>query len=94
MIGRAKTEEYFNSSWLITIIVDEDRVGLMNKLRENSIESAQVHYRNDRYSVFNGRRNDLKNMDEIEDNYLVLPLHTRITEDHVLKICNIINEGW
>jgi perosamine synthetase len=94
LIGLSQTEEYFNSAWLVTIIVDKDRVGLMNRLRDNNIESAQVHYRNDRYSVFNGRKADLPNMDNLEDRYLVLPLHTRINEDHVKDICNIINAGW
>jgi dTDP-4-amino-4,6-dideoxygalactose transaminase len=66
----------------------------MKKLRDNGVESAQVHYRNDRYSIFGGRRSDLPMMDEIEDNYLVLPLHTKIGAEHVDKICNIINSGW
>jgi RNA polymerase primary sigma factor len=29
-----------------------DRIPLMKMLRKNGVESAQVHYRNDRYSVF------------------------------------------
>lgn len=93
LIGKSKTGDYYNSAWLATIIV-ENRIGLMNKLRENKIESAQVHYRNDRYTVFGGRRADLPNMDYLEDRYLVLPLHTRMSITDVQKICNVINEGW
>ena len=88
------TNDYFTSAWLLTIIVDGDRVGLMKKLRDHGIESGQVHYRNDRYSVLGGRRDDLPNMDDVEDRYLVLPLHPRVRADDVKKICSLINEGW
>jgi perosamine synthetase len=91
LVGKSEDNKYFNSSWLATIIVEEDRLGLMRKLRENGIESAQVHYRNDRYSIFGGRRSDLPNMDLIEDKYLVLPLHTKIGHEKVRVICEIIN---
>jgi len=94
IIGKSSTEEYFNSAWLITIIVDSNRVELMKKLRECGIESAQVHYRNDRYSVFGGRRTDLTNMDDLEERYLVLPLHLRMTQEHIIQICDVINAGW
>ena len=94
IIGQASTEEYFNSSWLLTICVERDRIGLMEKLRSHNIEAAQVHYRNDRYSIFGERRSDLPNMDAMENYYLVLPLHTRVTISDVEKICQVINQGW
>lgn len=94
LIGFAKTDKYFNSAWLATILVEGDRVGLMNILRENKIESAQVHYRNDRYSIFSDSKSFLKNMDAIEDRYLVLPLHTRMSPDDVATICDVLNSGW
>lgn len=82
-----------HAAWLCTVIA-ENRYNLQIKLRRNKIESNQVHYRNDRYSIFGGRRKDLSNMDGIEDKYLVLPLHTRMTVDDVMKICRIIKSGW
>jgi perosamine synthetase len=82
-----------HAAWIFTIIA-ENRRELQAKLRSNGIESNQVHYRNDRYTVFGGRRDNLPNMDAIEDNYLVLPLHTKITFDHVDKICDVIRSGW
>ena len=80
--------------WLLTLIVDKDRVGLMRKLREHGIESSQVHYRNDRYAIFGGRRSDLPMMDALEDRYLVLPLHLNMTVETVKRICNLVNSGW
>lgn len=82
-----------HAAWIFTILA-EKRCELQEKLRSYNIESNQVHYRNDRYTVFGGRRDDLPNMDAVEDNYLVLPLHTKITFDHVDKICDVIKSGW
>tara|TARA_B100001250_G_C19782718_1_gene782611 strand:+ start:810 stop:1964 length:1155 start_codon:yes stop_codon:yes gene_type:complete len=93
IIGKSKTKEYFNSAWLITILLKEGkRLQIMKKLRKKNIESAQVHYRNDRYSIFGGRRNDLPNMDKIENQYLVLPLHPRISLKQAKYICDVINQ--
>ena len=77
--------------WLCTLLVKKGRISLMEKLRINGVESAQVHYRNDRYSVFNGRKNDLPKMDSLEEKYIVIPLHHKVSEKSSLKICDIIN---
>jgi dTDP-4-amino-4,6-dideoxygalactose transaminase len=82
-----------HAAWMCTITA-EDRPGLQKKLRENNIESSQVHYRNDRYSIFGGRRKDLPNMDAIEDKYLVLPLHTKMSVDDVKRIAGVLKSGW
>ncbi|MBF0544786.1 MAG: DegT/DnrJ/EryC1/StrS family aminotransferase [Candidatus Riflebacteria bacterium] len=80
--------------WLLTVLVEGDRVGLMDKLREQKIESAQVHFRNDRYSIFGQRRKDLPVMDELEHRYLVLPSHPRVTLEQVDKVCSVVKSGW
>jgi perosamine synthetase len=82
-----------HAAWLCTVLV-ERRTDLMKKLRAQKIESAQVHYRNDRYTVFGGRRNDLPNMDLTEEKYLVLPLHLRMTLQDVETIGKVIKSGW
>jgi len=82
-----------HAAWLCTVAVD-NRFELQKKLRENRIESNQVHYRNDRYSVLGGRQSNLPNMDAIEDKYLVLPLHTKMTVEDAIKVCNVIRSGW
>jgi dTDP-4-amino-4,6-dideoxygalactose transaminase len=81
-----------NACWMITIIVNK-RERLVEKLRFNKIESAQVHYRNDRYTILGGRKK-FTNMDSIEDNYLVLPLHTKMSINDVERVCEVINSGW
>ena len=88
-------EDREHAAWLFTIIVD-DRFRLQEKLRENKIESNQVHFRNDRYSIFNDFTSgkEFPNMDKIEDKYLVLPLHTMMNEDDVRRVCKVIKSGW
>ena len=78
--------------WLCTIIVENGRIDLMKNLREKGVETAQVHYRNDRYSVFGSRKKDLPNMDYLEDKYLVLPIHHKISINQAMEICKYINE--
>ena len=63
------------------------------KLRSRRIESAQTHFRNDRYSVF-GCNEPFPAMDSIDDKYLVLPLHTKMTLEQVDRICEVLKEGW
>ena len=82
-----------HAAWLCTVLADR-RPDLMKKLREFKIESSQVHYRNDRYTVFGGRRSDLPNMDFVEDKYLVLPLHLKMKIEDVQYIGKVIRSGW
>ena len=84
-----------HGAWLFTIYA-RDRYGLQSKLAENKIESNQMHFRNDRYTIFKKFTDGLKfpNMDKIEDDYLVLPLHHKMTADDVSRVCETINEGW
>ena len=88
-----KREDRVHAAWLSTIIVDKRR-DLQKKLSSFGIESNQVHYRNDRYSIFGERRENLPNMDSIEDNYLVLPLHTKMNTADVEKVVSVIKSGW
>ncbi|MCL6103675.1 MAG: DegT/DnrJ/EryC1/StrS family aminotransferase [Bacteroidetes bacterium] len=92
LIGTGLTDRT-HASWLCTVLV-EKRHDLMNKLRSFKIESSQVHYRNDRYTVFGGRRSDLPNMDMVEDKYLVLPLHGKMKPTDVEYISKVIKSGW
>ena len=84
-----------HAAWLFTVLV-EDRYKLQQKLRDNGIESNQVHFRNDRYSIFKEFTEGkvFPNMDKVEDNYLVLPLHVRMTLEDVKRVCDVIKLGW
>jgi perosamine synthetase len=92
LIGASHTDRT-HAAWLCTAIV-EKRVDFMNYLRSHKIESSQVHYRNDRYTVLGGRRHDLPNMDAVEDSYIVLPLNNHLTPEQIGFVCDTIRRGW
>lgn len=87
-------EDREHAAWLLTAEVD-NREDFMRHLRKYNIESSQVHYRNDRYSIFGGRdEGKFKKMDEMEERYIVLPLHAKVTEADVKYIADVIKLGW
>ena len=73
--------------------IDWKKNYLQKKLREKNIETNQVHFRNDKYSIFKKfiKNQKFKNMDKIEDQYLVLPIHTKVSAKDAEYICKLIN---
>lgn len=93
VIGSEYTDRE-HAAWLLTAEVD-NRESLMKHLRSHNIESAQVHYRNDRYSIFGGRTiGQFPKMDAIEERYIVLPLHAKVTVEDVYYIAHVLKKGW
>jgi len=85
-----------NSYWLCTIIL-KNRIFLQKELRKFNIESNQVHFRNDRYQIFKKfiKGTKFPHMDSIQDKYLVIPLHNKISikdanfiTDRIIEILN------
>ena len=67
---------------------------LQKKLRQSNIETNQVHFRNDRYSIFKKfvKNKKFPNMDSVEKKYLVLPVHTKMSfsdANYVVKKVNL-----
>ena len=88
----SETNNVKHSNWLYTIIL-EKKDFLQKKLREHLVESNQVHFRNDKYSIFKKfiKNKKFPNMDKIENNYLVLPIHTKMKVNDAKKIAKLIN---
>ena len=84
-----------HGAWLFTILVD-NRSELQNKLKSVGIESNQMHFRNDRYTIFKDywEGKVFPNMDKVENKYLVLPLHHKLSEEDVRKVCSELIGGW
>ena len=82
-----------NSHWLCTIITNK-REFLQKKLRNLNIETNQVHFRNDRYTIFDKFIKDKQfpNMDIYENKYLVLPLNHKISSKDAYYISHNINK--
>jgi perosamine synthetase len=76
--------------WFASMIV-EDREALRDYLKERGIETGVYHYRNDKYTVFGGRIS-LPKMDEIEEKYMILPIHHKISVADVEYIGKMIAE--
>tara|TARA_B100000795_G_scaffold54898_1_gene35966 strand:- start:855 stop:2006 length:1152 start_codon:yes stop_codon:yes gene_type:complete len=87
------TGEFTHSTWLFTIVTDKKDY-LQKKLRLAKIESNQVHFRNDRYSIFKNfiKNKRFPNMDFIEKKYLVLPVHTKMTIADAHYVANMVNK--
>jgi len=84
-----------HASWLFTVLVD-NRYELQRKLTEKGIESNQMHFRNDRYSIFKDSWKDetFSNMDSVENKYLVLPLNHKMSQSDVTRVCSELKGGW
>ena len=88
-----ETGKFTHSTWLFTIITDKKDY-LQKKLRLAKIESNQVHFRNDRYSIFKNfvKNKRFPNMDFVEKKYLVLPVHTKMTIADAHYVANMVNK--
>jgi|TARA_B100000497_G_scaffold47299_1_gene54672 perosamine synthetase len=82
-----------HGAWLFTISLN-NKDFVQKKLREHFIETNQVHFRNDRYSIFKKfvKGKKFPNMDYLENRYLVLPLHHKVSVQNVKYICKVINK--
>ena len=82
-----------HACWLFTII-SENKDKIQKKLRERKIETNQVHFRNDKYSIFKkfSKNYNFPNMNQIEDQYLVLPIHHKVSESKAKYIAETINK--
>ncbi len=84
----------FESSHALFGVMVERRDDFCRAMRGRGIETNVVQLRNDIYSVFGGKRQDLPNMNAIEDKYTYLPIHTNLTIEDVQEICMEIQKGW
>jgi dTDP-4-amino-4,6-dideoxygalactose transaminase len=78
--------------WLFTILSPYKDL-LQKKLSHYKIESNQVHFRNDRYSIFKRyiKNKKFPNMQKLQNQYLVLPMHTKMSVSDAEKISKVIN---
>ena len=78
--------------WLFTILSPYKDL-IQKKLRDKNIETNQVHFRNDRYKIFEkfSKNKHFKNMDKIQNQYLVLPVHTNMSTKDAIYISKEIN---
>jgi dTDP-4-amino-4,6-dideoxygalactose transaminase len=76
--------------WRAFILANR-REELQARLKEAGIDSAVYDGRNDVHTVFGGRQK-LPNMDRLESQYLLLPLHTGVSMADVQRIAAIAKD--
>ena len=82
-----------HAAWLFTIISREKDL-IQKKLREKRIETNQVHFRNDKYSIFKNfiKGKKYPNMDYAENKYLAIPVHHKVSIKKAKYIADLINK--
>ena len=82
-----------HAAWLFTIITNKKDL-IQKKLREKKIETNQVHFRNDKYSIFKNfvKGNKFPNMDYAENKYLAIPVHHKVSIQKAKYIADLINK--
>tara|TARA_B100000886_G_scaffold323681_1_gene267696 strand:- start:3 stop:1151 length:1149 start_codon:yes stop_codon:yes gene_type:complete len=82
-----------HAAWLFTIAIKKKDF-VQRELRKKGIETNQVHFRNDRYSIFKKfvKGKKFPNMDYLENKYLVLPIHHKVSEKDARYISSLINK--
>lgn len=87
----AENTRIIPSLWSCTVVTPQ-RDELREFLAKNGIQTAIYHYRNDNYSIFGGEKQNLKNMNKLENNYFLVPIHQEVTIKDVKFICQKIQE--
>ena len=82
-----------HAAWLFTIISKKKDL-IQKKLREKRIETNQVHFRNDKYSIFKKfvKGKKYPNMDYVENKYLAIPVHHKVSFNKAKYIADLINK--
>lgn len=71
-----------HANWMFAIHVNK-RNKFLTFMRSNGIGATVHNWRNDRYSVFGGKRKDLKNLERLDKTLTNLPLHHDISDDNI-----------
>lgn len=80
-----------NANWLFQILV-EYRHEFQDFMSRKGIETNMVQCRNDIYKVFGGKKQNLPNMNSIENNYVSLPLHSNLSDQDVTDVIEAVKE--
>jgi len=80
------------SNWLFMVKVKGNRDDFAEYLLTYGVDTNVAHIRNDIFKVFGGKRADLPGMNEIESQYICLPLNDWVNIEDVRYICKLVAE--
>jgi len=63
---------------------------LIKFMKENGVHTDVYYWRNDKHDIFGGKSSKLPNMDKLDNQYLLLPLHQGMNVKDVRNICKLI----
>ena len=78
------------SYWLFCILLEGRDKGKMDKIKKAGVECDLCHLRNDIFTPFGSKRQNLPNMNEIESKYLYIPIHSNMTVEDAEYVAEII----
>ncbi len=70
----------------------QDREKFANYMFERGIQVNVNNRRNDKYTIFGGVREDLVNTAKVDEDCILIPMHTHLTDGDVTKIITTIKE--
>lgn len=70
----------------------KNREQVRKELALRGIETGLMHRRNDLYTIFGGKRQNLPNMNKLEKTMLFLPCHNKMTVQDVEYVCKCLKE--
>lgn len=88
-----KHEDREGSNQLFTLHAKK-RDDFCAALKSRGVETSIVHLRNDVYTIFGKKRNDLPNLDEFTRTNISIPIHTKLTDEDVDYVVETIKKGW
>jgi perosamine synthetase len=88
-LGDEYKKHGINASVWFAHTLTPKREELMAHLKEHGVHAGVHHFRNDKYSIFGGKV-ALPNMDRLESQYMILPLHHGMSVQDVTNICTLI----
>lgn len=83
-----------SSAYHYFTIRTDRRDDFCRKLKIANVHVSIVHARNDEYTIFGGRRDDLPGLDQFSQSYINLPIHMGMREEDAHYIVKAIRSGW
>ena len=80
-----------NTYWLAGVLV-EDRDSFCDYLNKHGIETNVMHVRNDVYKIFKPFRRKLPNMDWVDERYVYIPCHNKMSLNDARYIAKTIKD--
>lgn len=88
---RGKVERVYGGSfWLYGIMMDGRDEGKMDKIKESGVECDLIHLRNDIFTPFGEKRRKLPNMNWVEQRYMYIPMHIKLTNEQIDYVSEVV----